>query len=117
MAKRREDVGKVSAFPKIAVNSHRQSGIFMSVSLCPFISIEGFDPGSERTLAAWIRHASRAERPLRGHSSGERVSNAQITYPRVRDNPVKMELIPDTFRETSVSWSKDLLLGEVSVSY
>jgi len=21
--------------------------------------IEGFDPGSERTLAAWIRHASR----------------------------------------------------------
>ena len=22
-------------------------------------SIEGFDPGSERTLAAWLRHASR----------------------------------------------------------
>ena len=24
---------------------------------------EGFDPGSERTLAAWIRHASRGNRP------------------------------------------------------
>ncbi len=23
------------------------------------IQIEGFDPGSERTLAAWLRHASR----------------------------------------------------------
>ncbi len=23
------------------------------------IKIEGFDPGSERTLAAWLRHASR----------------------------------------------------------
>ena len=41
------------------------------------IQIEGFDPGSERTLAAWIRHASRAtagaSAPVR---SGERVSNA-----------------------------------------
>ena len=25
-------------------------------------STEGFDPGSERTLAAWIRHASRSEK-------------------------------------------------------
>ncbi len=49
--------------------------------------------------------------------SGERVSNTQITYPRVRDNPVKMELIPDVFQETSVSWNKNLLLGEGSVSY
>jgi hypothetical protein len=23
---------------------------------------EGFDPGSERTLAAWLRHASRTDR-------------------------------------------------------
>ena len=34
-----------------------------------------FDPGSGRTLAACLTHASRAERPLRGCSSGERVSN------------------------------------------
>ena len=26
-------------------------------------STEGFDPGSERTLAVWIRHASRARKP------------------------------------------------------
>ena len=25
------------------------------------IKIEGFDPGSERTLAAWLRHASRTD--------------------------------------------------------
>ena len=34
-----------------------------------------FDPGSGRTLAACLTHASRAERLLRGYSSGERVSN------------------------------------------
>ena len=28
------------------------------------IKIEGFDPGSERTLAAWLRHASRTIRYL-----------------------------------------------------
>src|SRR5919112_1829911 len=39
-----------------------------------------FDPGSGRTLAACLTHASRAERPLRGYSSGERVSNTWATY-------------------------------------
>jgi hypothetical protein len=34
-----------------------------------------FDPGSGRTLAACLTHASRAERPFWGYSSGERVSN------------------------------------------
>ena len=34
-----------------------------------------FDPGSGRTLAAWIRHASRAISHLRVVDSGERVSN------------------------------------------
>ena len=34
-----------------------------------------FDPGSGRTLAACLTHASRAERLLREYSSGERVSN------------------------------------------
>jgi hypothetical protein len=35
-----------------------------------------FDPGSGRTLAAWIRHASRTVVSFRGYESGERVSNA-----------------------------------------
>ena len=39
-------------------------------------STEGFDPGSERTVAAWIRHASRTRTHLRKGDSGERVSNA-----------------------------------------
>lgn len=34
-----------------------------------------FDPGSGRTLAACLTHASRAVRPFRGYTSGERVSN------------------------------------------
>ena len=34
-----------------------------------------FDPGSGRTLAAWIRHASRTVGTFRGSESGERVSN------------------------------------------
>ena len=28
----------------------------------PDLSTEGFDPGSERTLAAWLRHASRTRK-------------------------------------------------------
>ena len=35
---------------------------------------EEFDPGSERTLAAGLRHASRARKP-QGEYSGVRVSN------------------------------------------
>ena len=34
-----------------------------------------FDPGSGRTLAACLTHASRTVKPLRGWISGERVSN------------------------------------------
>jgi hypothetical protein len=41
-----------------------------------FVGFYGeFDPGSGRTLAACLTHASRAERPFWGYSSGERVSN------------------------------------------
>ncbi len=54
-----------------------------------------FDPGSERTLAACLRHASRTERHLRVYSSGARVSNAWIICPQVWDNSGKLELIPD----------------------
>ena len=36
---------------------------------------EGFDPGSERMLAAWIRHASRTRKESSDSEySGERVS-------------------------------------------
>src|SRR5690242_11391124 len=54
-----------------------------------------FDPGSGRTLAACLTHASRAERPLRWYSSGERVSNTWVICPGHRNNPWKRGLMPD----------------------
>src|SRR5579884_1970187 len=54
-----------------------------------------FDPGSGRTLAACLTHASRTERPLRGCSSGERVSNTWVICPALWDKPGKLGLIPD----------------------
>ncbi len=60
-----------------------------------------FDPGSERTLAACLRHASRTVRPLRGYTSGARVSNAWAIYRRDRDNSGKLELIPDKTTRSS----------------
>src|SRR5438874_11380456 len=57
---------------------------------------EGFDSGSERTLAAWIRHASRTN-PSGGNSaggSGERGSNAWITCLRDGDSPSNEGVIP-----------------------
>src|SRR3712207_7841629 len=44
-----------------------------------------FDPGSGRTLAACLTHASRTLNPLRWGMSGERVSNTWATCPRLWD--------------------------------
>ena len=44
------------------------------------ILFEEFDPGSERTLAAWLRHASRTGWTSYGSVSGGRESNAWVTY-------------------------------------
>ena len=55
-------------------------------------TFEGFDPGSERTLAAWIRHASRAN-PRKG-GSGERGSKAWVTYPGDWYSPSREGVIP-----------------------
>ena len=57
------------------------------------VSIREFDPGSERTLAAWIRHASRTIPSNR--DSGARVSNARAICPLDGDNPAKVGLIPN----------------------
>src|SRR5690348_4173722 len=54
-----------------------------------------FDPGSGRTLAACLTHASRTERPFRGYSSGERVSNTWVICPALRDKLGKLGLIPN----------------------
>ena len=56
-----------------------------------------FDPGSERTLAACLTHASRAVTGVACYllTSGARVSNTWVIYPRVRDNHSKVWLIPN----------------------
>ncbi len=57
-----------------------------------------FDPGSGRTLAACLIHASRAtkgEGVTLPPESGERVSNTWVTCPGLWDNDGKPSLIPD----------------------
>ena|SRR5690606_12247796 len=76
-----------------------------------------FDPGSGRTLAACLTHASRAERPLRGYSSGERVSNTWVTCPQLRDKPGKLGLIPNMTHGRMVCVWKDLSAGDGLAAY
>ena len=56
-----------------------------------------FDPGSGRTLAACLTHASRTMKPATccGWISGERVSNTWVTCPPFWDKPWKRGLIPN----------------------
>src|SRR5215471_10988116 len=67
-----------------------------------------FDPGSGRTLAACLTHASRTESPFRGDSSGERVSNTWVICPALWDKPGKLGLIPDR-TPRCMSWGGKLL--------
>src|SRR5690606_35898306 len=70
-----------------------------------------FDPGSGRTLAACLTHASRAGcmfgslRAEEHGPSGGRVSNTWVTCPSDGDNPGKPGLIPDT-----AAWLHDLVV-------
>ena len=88
----------------VAIYLDASFGVFLLgqiISDCKFASIiEGslfgeFDPGSGRTLAACLTHASRTERSLRRYSSGERVSNTWVICPALRDKLGKLGLIPD----------------------
>src|SRR5690625_452178 len=68
-----------------------------------------FDPGSGRTLAVCLTHASRAERPFFGYSSGERVSNTWVTCPWLQNNSEKSGLMLDMTRDRMVCAWKDLV--------
>src|ERR1700743_3708872 len=77
-------------------------GVGVFVFLCQFVLFlfvrvfcGEFDPGSGRTLAACLTHASRAVRPFWGYTSGERVSNNGGTCLELWDKPGKLGLIPD----------------------
>ena len=85
---------------RVFVCSTRFVGV--GLVLCQFVFVcfvrvfvGEFDPGSGRTLAACLTHASRAVRPLRGYTSGERVSNTWVTCPQLWDKPGKLGLILD----------------------
>ena len=67
-----------------------------------------FDSGSERTLAAWIRHASRTGQLGSNIElfSGERVRNTWAIYREVGDSSPKGELIPHVIRGDIASKSK-----------
>src|SRR4028118_1181682 len=74
-----------------------------------------FDPGSGRTLAACLTHASGATKGLRPRQSRERVSNTWVTCPDDWDNPRKLGLIPNVLfggKEASASasgWARGAL--------
>ena len=76
-----------------------------------------FDPGSGRTLAACLTHASRAVRPLRGYTSGERVSNTWVTCPQLWDKPGKLGLIPDIHFSLHGGWWKVFSAGDGPAAY
>ena len=65
-----------------------------------------FDPGSERTLAARFKHASRANGPLLGDGSGGRVSNTWVICPGDGNSTWKHVVIPDTTACTEVRAGK-----------
>ena len=76
-----------------------------------------FDPGSGRTLAACLTHASRTSLLLRGLASGERVSNTWATCPRLWDNPKKLGLIPDVTAVRMDRWWKGFPAGDGPAAY
>ena len=70
--------------------------VFDAVEQIELFSHGEFDPGSELTLVACLSHASRTRKPSsEGEYSGERVSNAWVTYLRVGDNTPNGVLIPN----------------------
>ena len=88
-----------------------------------------FDSGSERTLAAWIRHASRARfqgsslRTSELNESGERVSNTWVICLQVENTSGKLELMPDvmslrmetTLKAGSNTCRLDISAGPISL--
>ncbi len=79
-----------------------------------------FDPGSGRTLAVCLIHASRGTKPgwvTSPAETGERVSNTWVTCPGLRDNNGKPLLIPDYLCEPHGSQSKAPAVRDRPASY
>ena len=65
-----------------------------------------FDPGSERTLAARLKHASRTNVHPRVGGSGGRVSNTWVICPPVGNSTWKHVIIPNEIHLTEVKSRK-----------
>src|SRR5919206_3887863 len=76
-----------------------------------------FDPGSGRTLAACLTHASRTVNRFRVGISGERVSNTWATCLRLWDNSKKLGLIPDIQCSPHGGWWKGFPAGDGPAAY
>ena len=76
-----------------------------------------FDPGSGRTLAACLTHASRTMNHLRVGISGERVSNTWAICPALWDKPWKRGLIPDRTHGRMVCAWKALAVQDEPAAY
>ena len=82
------------------------------------VNIHGeFDPGSGRTLAACLTHASRTMNHLRVGISGERVSNTWAICPALWDKPWKRGLIPDTDPRRHLRGSKAPAVQDEPAAY
>ena len=92
-----ESCGGVS-FCLVGIVKSLQDIIFLKGTFIGVL-LEGFhgefDPGSGRTLAACLTHASRTMKPACWWISGERVSNTWVICPKLWDKPGKLGLIPN----------------------
>ena len=127
--------GRVAARPLLENSTACRKSVPSNKPLCGFLwlrliesvqfsvlgrvsSIYGeFDPGSGRTLAACLTHASRTVNSACGGISGERVSNTWATCPQLWDNSKKLGLIPDMTADRMVWWWKDLSAGDGPAAY
>jgi hypothetical protein len=86
--------------------------------VCASCGIHGeFDPGSGRTLAACLTHASRTMNRFWLGISGERVSNTWVICPALRDKPWKRGLIPDGTAGRMVWWWKASVVQDEPAAY
>ena len=91
------------------------SEIDLNIERCWDTDFREFDPGSGRTLAACLTHASRTElsewsfRMDFGKFSGGRVSNAWVTCLQEGNNVLKRTLIPHNIRMSHGNRIKDFI--------
>ena len=80
----------MAARPNLRISGFRFGGVHSKKK------IEEFDPGSDSTLAAWLKHASRTRKYLRVRVEWRKGEEYVPTYPKAGDSSGKPGVIPDT---------------------